>query len=72
MFKALNDWLEKRRERQQKERELTDRFQALLHEADENRGDLSKAVDRLRQDREEREVAQSMRSRLPSKPAHQE
>ena len=72
VWRWFGEWRQGRAARKAKQAETEAKFQALLSEAEERRGDFMAAVVELREDREKRQAASLRRPRIPSSPAHQE
>lgn len=68
VWRWFDDWRHKRQERRAREAETEAKFQALLCEAEDRRGDLTTAVVELREDRERRQAASLRRPRMISRP----
>jgi hypothetical protein len=56
LWSYLWPWSEERRQRAEEERKIEERFQAQLAEARQRVGSLQAATDKIREDREQREV----------------
>ena len=69
-WRGLKVWWLKRRQRALQEEATEAAFKAVLHEAEERRGDLQLAVDELREARQQRQIESIRISR--TEPAHQE
>lgn len=61
-FQYIWPWSKERREQAARAKEIEERFQAQLNEAEQRQENLKAAVDKIREGREKREEAQSQRA----------